>query len=72
MRLWHTHDWIEHARTYAPPRQPIVDGFTISVSGMPAGMVERLLSGATSFIFTCRVTGCQAMKTVVTLGKDTR
>ena len=57
----HQHVWVEHARTSTVPRD------TRGMSG-PATIIERLMSGLTTFIFRCRDEHCGVIKTIETLG----
>lgn len=66
MRLWHTHRWIEHARTWAEPRHIAVEkGVHCSEA-----LFERSLAGVTTFIFRCRGDQCGALRKIEALGRD--
>lgn len=63
MSISHTHHWVEHARTWAPP----VDGIAKFSGGNSSA--RAVLLGLTTFVFHCRDEQCGALRKIEALGK---
>ena len=63
--MFHKHDWIEIARTYAPP---VTRGFTVEY--ICPEEFERILMGVTTIVWQCSDDNCQALRKEEMLGAE--
>jgi hypothetical protein len=60
--LFHTHQWVEHERFYAPPLAG-----ELNLTGCSEKLVEELRFGVTTILYRCKL--CSEVKIIEILGR---